>query len=195
MRAGKGTLRPERLGVSAACEHMVALNQGGNVPRSRKPPVRYLDRTRAQYEALGYTPYSWSANPGTPPWSVPRAPLSQSRLGMIATGGIYRAGQTAFTHKDDTTFRAIASNTPASELRATHFAYDLTDARSDINVVFPIDRLRSMRDAGEIGELAPGFFTCMGGIYSQRRVRDELAPALVQRCHADDIDLVLLVPV
>jgi len=174
---------------------MVALNQGGKVSPIRQPPVRYLDRTRAQYEALGFTPYSWATSPGTAPWSVPSAPLSQSRLGMIATGGIYRVGQTAFTHKDDTTFRAIASDTPASELRATHFAYDLTDARSDINVVFPIDRLRSMRDAGEIGELAPDFFTCMGGIYSQRRVRDELAPALVERSHDDGIDMMLLVPV
>jgi hypothetical protein len=48
---------------------------------------------------------------------------------------------------------------------------------------------------GEIGELAPNLFTCMGGIYSQRRVNEELAPALVERCRADAIDAVLLVPV
>jgi len=165
------------------------------VSEQESDPIRYIDRTRAQYESLGYEPYAWATNPGTPPWTPVPKPLSQSRLGMIATGGIYRVGQTAFTHHDDTTFRAVPSDCPSDELRATHFAYDLTDARSDINVVFPIDPLRALRDSGEIGELAPAFFTCMGGIYSQRRVRDELAPALVERCHADDIDLVLLVPV
>jgi len=154
-----------------------------------------MDRTRAQYESLGYTPYSWATNTDTPPWAQVTKPLSQSRLGLIATGGIYRVGQTAFTHHDDITFRAIPSDSDPVDLRATHFAYDLTDARSDINVVFPIDPLRALAESGDIGELAPSFFACMGGIYSQRRVGNELAPALVERCHADEIDLVLLVPV
>ncbi len=61
--------------------------------------------------------------------------------------------------------------------------------------MFPIDALRAMVADGEIGELAPNPPTCMGGIYSQRRVRDELAPALVERCRRDEIDAVLLVPV
>ena len=174
---------------------MVPTSTGGLVSDPRTDPIRYIDRTRAQYEALGYEPYSWATNTETPPWSPVTKPLSHSRLGVIATGGIYRSGQTAFTHHDDTTYRAIPSDCPADELRATHFAYDLTDARSDINVVFPIDPLRGLAESGEIGELAPNYFTCMGGIYSQRRVRDQLAPALVERCHADDIDLVLLVPV
>ena len=90
---------------------------------------------------------------------------------------------------------AIDADVDPDELRATHFAYDLTDARQDINVVFPIDALRTLVADGLVGELAPQLFTCMGGIYSQRRVRDDLAPALVQRCQDDEIDVVLLVPV
>ncbi len=162
---------------------------------TRQPPVRYIDRTAAQYSALGYGTYTWAHNPEPPPITSLTAPLSELRLGMIATGGIYAEGQTAFTHKDDVTYRAISSQAGTESLRATHFAYDLTDARTDINVVFPIDTLRGLTDDGVVGELAPNFFTCMGGIYSQRRVRDELAPTLVERCQADDIDAVLLVPV
>jgi len=162
---------------------------------TRQPPVRYIDRTAAQYSALGYGTYTWAHNPVPPPIAKLSDPLSELRLGMIATGGIYVEGQTAFTHKDDVTYRAIASDADTASLRATHFAYDLTDARTDINVVFPIDTLRGLVDEGVVGELAPDFFTCMGGIYSQRRVRDELAPALVERCRQDAIDAVLLVPV
>jgi D-proline reductase (dithiol) PrdB len=162
---------------------------------SRQAPVRYIDRTREQYDALGYGSYNWAHNP-EPPELVPLArPLSEARLGVIATGGIYAEGQTAFTFKDDTTFRAIASDIDSAQLRATHFAYDLTDARRDINVVFPIDTLRDLVAAGEVGELAPALLTCMGGIYSQRRVNEELAPALVERCRRDEVDAVLLVPV
>lgn len=162
---------------------------------NRQPPVRYIDRTKAQYAALGYGSYDWADNPDPPPIATLSKPLSEARVGMIATGGIYAEGQTAFTFKDDLTYRAIPSDAETSSLRATHFAYDLTDARTDINVVFPIDTLRTLAADGVVGELAPTFFTCMGGIYSQRRVRDELAPALVERCRADRVDVVLLVPV
>ena len=161
---------------------------------NRKPPVRYIDRTKEQYDDLGYGSYTWAHIPDTPPFVSP-GPISQARIGLVATGGIYAEGQTAFTFKDDTTYRAIPSDIDPARLRATHFAYDLTDARRDINVVFPIDALRSLRDDGAIGDLAPSLFTCMGGIYSQRRVNEELAPALVQRCLDDEIDVVLPVPV
>lgn len=162
---------------------------------SRQPPVRYIDRTRAQYEALGYGSYNWAHNPEPSAFAALPKPLDELRLGVIATGGIYAEGQTAFTFKDDLTYRAIPADVPTDALRATHFAYDLTDARRDINVVFPIDALRSLVADGEVGELAPHLFTLMGGIYSQRRVTEELGPELVERCRHDGIDAVLMVPV
>ena len=131
-------------------------------------------------------------------WRGTRAttlPISESRLGIIATGGVYASGQTAFHYKDDTSYRSIPMDVDTAELRATHFAYDLTDARQDINVVYPIDALRQLRDEGVIGELGPSGYTLMGGIYSTRRVREELIPNLVQRCLDDELDVVLLVPV
>ncbi|MCP3933741.1 MAG: hypothetical protein GY708_00050 [Actinomycetia bacterium] len=161
----------------------------------RASPVPYIDRTRDQYAGLGYEAYGWAHIDEAPPWAPVTKLLSESKLGVIATGGVYAAGQTAFTYKDDTTYRAIPTDVDSADLRATHFAYDLTDAREDINCVFPIDTLRSFRDEGVVGALADNFYTCMGGIYSQRRVIEELAPTLVDRCLADDVDLVLLVPV
>lgn len=161
----------------------------------RQPPVRYIERTRDQYSALGYGEYSWAHEPDAPPFTPLRVPISRARLGLVASGGVYQHGQTAFSFKDDTTYRAIATDVGSAELRATHFAYDLTDARRDINCVFPIDTLRDLTASGVVGSLAPDFFTCMGGIYSTRRVREELAPAIVQRCLDDGVDALLLVPV
>ena len=161
----------------------------------RQPPIDYMERIGAQYRALGYGTYQWVHADDAPDMASLPKPLSDCRLGIVATGGVYVAGQTAFHHKDDTTYRAIPSDIDAADLRSTHFAYDLTDARVDVNVVFPIDALRAAVADGVVGELAPHFFTCMGGIYSARRVREELAPAIVERCLADEIDVVLLVPV
>ena len=160
-----------------------------------EPPVNYIDRTRDQYAALGYGEYRW-AHEDDPPALVPLTkPLAESRLGLIGSGGIYAVGQTAFTFRDDATYRAIPSGIDSSQLRATHFAYDLADARADINCVFPIDTLRGLVEAGAVGALAPSLYACMGGIYSQRRVREELGPQLVARCLLDGVDVVLLVPV
>ncbi|MBG01300.1 MAG: hypothetical protein CL470_03425 [Acidimicrobiaceae bacterium] len=162
---------------------------------NRQPPINYIERITATYSALGYEPYEWSYIKRESALATINKPLSESRLGVIATGGIYQRGQTAFTYKDDVTYRAIPSDVSTEDLRATHFAYDLTDARSDINVVFPIDALRMLDANGVIGELAPYLFTCMGGIYSQRRVDEELAPVLVERCLDDEVDVILLIPV
>ena len=162
---------------------------------ARQPPIEYIPRITAQYIGLGYGEYRWTHSETPPPWAPLDKPISECRVGLIATGGIYAAGQTAFHYRDDTTYRAIPTDIDTSELRATHFAYDVTDARSDINCVFPIDTLRAMADSGEIGELGPNAYTLMGGIYSTRRVREELIPELAKRCVADELDVVLLVPV
>ena len=160
-----------------------------------QPPVDYIPRITAQYSGLGYGEYQWLESQNAPAWTPLTKPLSDSKVGLICTGGIYAAGQTAFHFKDDTTYRAIPTDVDVEDLRATHFAYDLTDARKDINVVFPVEQLRTMVDEGVIDSMATDAYTLMGGIYSTRRVREELIPALVDRVLADEVDVVLLVPV
>lgn len=163
--------------------------------REPNDPVDHLQQTRDSYSSLGYPEYRWANNPEPPAFVRPAKPLAKSSVAVIASGGIYRHGQIAFTHKDDVSFRAIPTDTPADELRITHFAYDQTNARKDPNVVLPLGALRAMVAAGEIGSLADDALTFMGGIYSQRRVHDELIPALVESIRAMEPDLVLLVPV
>jgi D-proline reductase (dithiol) PrdB len=164
------------------------------VPGTR-PPIDYIARTREQYSALGYPAYRWVESATDPPFVRVEKPLAECRLGLIASGGIYAAGQVAFHYADDLSYREIATDTPTSTLRATHFAYDLTDARSDPNVVFPLDVLRDLVREGVLGGLAERAYTFMGGIYSARKVRDVLAPELARRVVEDQVDLVLLVPV
>ncbi len=158
-------------------------------------PIDYIERTRAQYDALGYPPYRWVENIQQPPFVPLKKPLATSRVGLVCSGGIYRAGQTAFHFKDDYSYRVIPADTPKEALRVTHFAYDLTDARKDPNVVYPAEQLLRLAEAGVIEELSRNTYTFMGGIYSSRKVRDALAPALVEAFVRDEVDVVVLVPV
>jgi len=163
--------------------------------RSELPPADYIDETRRLYGSLGYDPYRWAHNPDTPPWTPISKPLSECRITLVGSGGIYRHGQVAFHTKDDTSVRVIPTKTPTSELRTAHFAYDQTDARKDPNCIFPLDRLGEMVADGEIAGLTPNSFAFMGGIYSTRRLEAETVPTIVERCKAEEPDLVLLVPV
>lgn len=158
-------------------------------------PVDYIPRIRDNYARLGYKAYNWVVNPDPPPFSPLGKALAACRVGLVASGGVYAAGQVAFTWKDDTSIREIPSDVDARDLRATHFAYDLSDARRDPNVVFPVDALRALASEGAIGGLARRFFTFMGGIYSARRVAEELAPRVTERLLGEGVDAVLLVPV
>jgi len=160
-----------------------------------RPPVEYIPRIRDNYARLGYKPYQWVVNADPPPWTPPAKPLSECRLGLVASGGIYLSGQVAFHYKDDGSLREIPADADVKDLRATHFAYDLCNARKDPNVVFPVDALRRLVREGFLGGLADRFHTFMGGIYSARRVAEELAPALTGRLQEDAVDIALLVPV
>jgi hypothetical protein len=46
-----------------------------------------------------------------------------------------------------------------------------------------------------IGAVSRNAYTFMGGIYSSRKVRALLAPAIAERSVKDEVDLALLVPV
>lgn len=158
-------------------------------------PADYIAETKRLYDALGYDSYRWAHNPGPAPWSPIDKPLSESKLMLIGSGGVYKMGQVAFHTKDDTSVRVIDSKTDTAHLRTAHFAYDQTDARTDVNCVFPLDRLRELADSGVIGELASEAYGFMGGIYSTRRMMAETAETLLQCCRAQEPDIVLLVPV
>ncbi len=58
----------------------------------------------------------------------------------------------------------------------------------------PLGALRRLEEEGVIGEVADNIFSCMGGIYSQRRVREELAPAMLDAYRAQNIDAAFLIP-
>ncbi|MEM1250628.1 MAG: glycine/sarcosine/betaine reductase selenoprotein B family protein [Acidobacteriota bacterium] len=165
------------------------------MPAYRKPPVDYIERTRALYGSMGFAAYGWRRIAEPPAFATLKKPLSECRLGLLGSGGVYEHGQTAFHFRDDISFRVIDTTRGTAALRATHFAYDLEGARKDPNVVFPIDPLQRLVAAGELGELSSRAYAFMGGIYSSRKVEETLAPELVARVVKDEVDVALLVPV
>ena len=156
-------------------------------------PIDYIERTRALYSSLDYPAYTW-VHEEEAPLSKLDKPLDQCKVGLICSGGIYLKGQVAFHYKDDTSYRVIHSDCSNDDLRVTHFAYDLEDAREDINVVFPLQTLHKLSSESFIKAVSDRVYSFMGGIYSSRKVRDYVAPSLANQAVKDEVDLVVLVP-
>lgn len=158
-------------------------------------PVRYIEAITQRYASLGYAPYRWYVTDDKPPFAPLKKPLAESRLGLLTTSGCYVAGQVAYHYKDDASIRLIPVDTPTDRLRFAHITENyLVSARRDPECLVPLTGLRVLRDEGVVGELADQAISCMGGIYSQRRVREELIPQVEGVFKQQAVDVALLVP-
>lgn len=158
-------------------------------------PVSYIDAITQRYASLGYTPYRWYRAESGPPWQALSKPINESRLGVLSTSGAYVVGQVAYHYKDDTSVREIPMDTDDSDLRFAHITENyLESPRKDPNCILPLAALRRLEAEGRIGSLAKNALSCMGGIYSQRRVREELIPAVDAHFSKEQVDIALLVP-
>jgi D-proline reductase (dithiol) PrdB len=131
--------------------------------------------------------------------TAPRAtlarPLPGCTLAMVTSAGIHCRGDAPFG-RDDPSFRVIPSDVDAHDLLQSHssLAFDKTAFIRDVNVVFPIDRVRELVAAGRVGRLGPHHYSVMGALHDVTTVRDETAPELAARLLADGVDVVLLTP-
>jgi D-proline reductase (dithiol) PrdB len=153
-------------------------------------PVEYIPRTRELYR--GFTPYRWVVNTDTPPWTPLAKPISKCKVALMSSGGILYREQPRF-HREDASYRLIPKGATQADLDVWHFGYLTKDAKADHNCVFPLARMRDL-EARVIGELSDPAYSFMGGIYSARKVRDELAPKIADELKRAQVDAFYLVP-
>jgi D-proline reductase (dithiol) PrdB len=153
-------------------------------------PVDYIPRTRELYG--DFTPYRWVVNESVP-FTPLTKPIAECKVALMSSGGIMYRDQPRF-HREDASYRRIPKHARRDELSVWHFGYPTGDAERDPNCVFPLERLRELETARVIGELSDPAFSFMGGIYSARKVRDELAPQIVDELKRAHVDAFFLVP-
>jgi D-proline reductase (dithiol) PrdB len=152
--------------------------------------IAYIPRTRELYRE--YLHYRWVVN-RTVPWTPLKKPIAQCKLALMSSGGIMYRDQPRF-HREDASYRRIPKDAPREDLYVWHFGYPTADAKTDVNCVFPLERMRELEAGAVIGELADPAFSFMGGVYSARKIRDELAPQIVAELRAARVDAFYLVP-
>ena len=136
---------------------------------------------------------------GEIPWTPLRKPLEESKLMLITTGGVHIRSDTPFDMNDpngDPSFRLIPSESAMEELMITHDYYDHRDADKDLNLVFPWQVVRALKEEGRIGGLTEQSISFMGHIQGpllQHLIHNTSLQA-ADLTQAMQADIALLVP-
>ena len=138
----------------------------------------------------------WASGEPTP-WTPVTKPLSTCRVALVTTSGVHHKGQEPFDMADsagDPSFREIDAATISNDYVITHDYYDHADAEKDLNIIFPIDRLRELQDEGVIGDLAARHYSLMGHIDGHHiaTLVGQSAKKIVERLKRQAVDVVLL---
>lgn len=130
-----------------------------------------------------------------PAWVAPVKPLSKQRLALITTAGIHPRGAPAFGFAD-ASFRPIAADAVLNDLVMSHSSvnFDRSGFIEDVNLVFPLDRLREQATRGKIGSVADIHYSFMGAGLSPDAF-EQSASQVAGLLKKDRVDAVFLTPV
>ncbi|MGE0769213.1 MAG: glycine/sarcosine/betaine reductase selenoprotein B family protein [Hyphomicrobiaceae bacterium] len=131
--------------------------------------------------------------PGAAPFQS-GLPLSRRRLAIVSSAALVERSEPPFM-PGSAEYRALPATLPPSVIRMSHVSinFDRTGFQRDINVVYPVDRLRELTADGTIGSVADTHYSVMGS--TDPATMDETVDALVGRFREDRVDAVLFLPV
>jgi D-proline reductase (dithiol) PrdB len=154
-------------------------------------PIRYIDLVSRVTSSL--PPYPIVESQGVP-WAPLHKPVADCTLMMLASAGVHCRTDPPFQSPNDLTFRLIDSGADATTLTPSHPAPIRRPGLADVNVVFPLERLRELQAEGVFGALTPHHVSILGAIKQFRELHYEMAPAIAAHSRAEGADLLLLVP-
>jgi Glycine/sarcosine/betaine reductase selenoprotein B (GRDB) len=170
------------------------------LPEDDHDPIRYIERTRNYYLAIGFdNPYRW-AHHAEVPFTPLAKPLNESRIGIVTTAAPFQPdlpdqGPGA-PYNGAAKFQTVYSATTGvqPDLRISHVGYDrIHTTAEDMRTWFPMERLREAEEAGRIGSIGPRFAGAPT-TRSQRHTTELDAPKILEMFKEDEIDAAVLVP-
>jgi D-proline reductase (dithiol) PrdB len=150
-------------------------------------PVRYMERTRHYYRALGYTTdYVWAKHDDVP-FARLGKPLSTARIALVTT-----ASPVDFSGTKQVWSGPVSP--PPPTLHTASVAWDKESTHTDDRESFlPIESAWALAAEGLFGSLAPRFHGVPTD-YSQRKTVERDAPQVLARLRDDGADAAILCP-
>ena len=122
-------------------------------------------------------------------------PLTACRATIVTTAGLHRRQDRPFGPGEQT-YRVIPAETPATDIIQSHtsLGFDRVPLMRDLNISYPIDRLRELVARGELGGLGANGYSFMGAQRELKRIESETGPEVARRLREDGTDVALLTP-
>lgn len=124
-------------------------------------------------------------------------PLHKARLAFISTAGVQPKGTLPFdtVHPvGDYSLRRVPSDSKPADLEIHQLKYPTFGANKDLNVIFPIERLRDLVQEKFIGGLTRNFYSFVGYNMDPQRLERTLAEEIAAAVEAENPDVALLAP-
>ncbi|HJP51754.1 MAG: hypothetical protein QGH99_04910 [Pseudomonadales bacterium] len=152
-------------------------------------PVEYMQRTRAFYNAQGFSKsYQWASNDRIP-FHVLSKPLGECSVTFVTTavpdGSIPKLSRSA---------QSIPMSDIPEVFRTDELSWDKEATHTrDTGSFIPLQSLEELVKNKLIGHLAERFHF-VPTEYSQNNTLTKDAPQIVTACHEDEVDIAILVP-
>jgi D-proline reductase (dithiol) PrdB len=154
--------------------------------------VRFLetweDHTLARLAASATFP-----DPSNTPWTPLTKPLSEARIALMTSGGLYLEGQEPFVLTNDPTYREIPRGTTQRDIRVAHRGYDINGPLEDMNCLLPLQRFEELEKEGIVGSLAPTNYAFNGSVPDTQFLQ-EWPHRAAETMRQEQVDAVLLTP-
>ena len=133
------------------------------------------------------------------PWTPLARDLSDSTVAIVTTAGLHLRDDKPFDRDHpggESTYRVIPSDSDPVNIVQSHFSigFDRNAIYRDINITFPIDRMRELVEQGTIGSLAPNHYSFMGALRDCTIVAGQTGPEVARRLKDEGVNLVFLTP-
>lgn len=128
------------------------------------------------------------------PWIKPK-PLAESTVAIISTAGLHRRSDTPFK-PGAVDYRLLPGDLEFADVVISHVStnFDRSGFQRDPNLWFPLDRLREMASAGEIGGVSNWHYAFMGAQPNHQALA-QAGEEVGRLLAADEVDVALMVPV
>jgi D-proline reductase (dithiol) PrdB len=129
------------------------------------------------------------------PYTPVFKPLEKMNISIVTTAGVRLKTQAPYDEEGDERFYVVPGDAQVDDLTVNYAIpanYDFSDSLKDINVVFPIDRLRELAAAGVIGGVAKKHIVTMGYTMRLKKVYEETVPAIAKEIERSNTDGVIL---
>ena len=130
------------------------------------------------------------------PWTPLRQPLSESRLALVTSAGLHMRDDRPFIMGGDSSYRVIPQSANTADILQSHasIGFDHTGIYRDINVTYPVDRLRELVDRGVIGSLGENNYSFMGALRDTSEVAEQTGPEVARRLINEGVEVAFLTP-